>query len=110
MLRSVFLTAHFHVFQCSAFAQNKVILNAMKDELARSMEQLKLEKEAGPYYVSYLLQDAHTLRITADYGAIVVNTDNRYRMLKVDLRVGSYAQDNSNFVSLANLAGLISTA
>ncbi len=110
MLRSIFLTALFLVYQCGAFAQNKVILNAMKDELARSMEQLKLEKEAGPYYVSYLLQDAHTLRITADYGAITVNTDNRYRMLKLDLRVGSYAQDNSNFVSLANLAGLISTA
>lgn len=106
MKRLTFLFAILFVFQSGASAQNKVILNAMKDELTRTMGQLKLNEEAGPYYVSYFLQDAHLLRITADSGAITVNSDNRYRTLKVDLRVGNYTQDNSNFISLASLAGL----
>jgi predicted Zn-dependent protease len=109
MKRSIFLFAIFLVFQSGVYAQKKVLLDAMKDELARTMEQLKLNGEAGPYYVSYFLQDAHTLRITADYGAITVNSDNQYRTLKVDLRVGSYDQDNSNFLSLANIAGLVNS-
>jgi predicted Zn-dependent protease len=109
MKRLIFLFAILLAFQSGAYAQKKVLLDAMKDELARTMEKLKLNDEAGPYYVSYFLQDAHTLRITADYGAITVNSDNQYRTLKVDLRVGSYAQDNSNFLSLASIAGLVNS-
>jgi hypothetical protein len=91
----------------SAKAEKTVVFDAMKDELARSMQQLKLEGEAGPYYVSYLLTDAYILRISADSGAITANSENRNRTLKVDLRVGSYTQDNSNFLSLSNTAGLL---
>ena len=82
----------------------------MKDELARSMQQLKLEGEAGPVFMFLiLLTDAYVLRITADSGAITANSENRNRTLKVDLRVGSYTQDNSNFLSLSNTAGLLNT-
>jgi len=93
----------------NAMAQKTIILDAMKDELARSMQQLKLEGEAGPYYVSYLITDTCGLVIAADSGAITANSENRNRTLKVDLRVGSYAQDNSNFLSLSNVAGLLNT-
>ncbi len=108
MKRSIFLLAILLVFQCGAFAQNKVILNAMKDEMARSMQQLKLDGAAGPYYVSYFMQDVRNLRIIADSGALTTNSDNRFRTMKVDLRVGSYTLDNSNFLSLASIAGLVS--
>jgi len=37
-------------FPLSASAQKKVVFAAMKDELARSMKELKLENEPGPYY------------------------------------------------------------
>ena len=86
-------------FSCCALAQNKVILSAMKDELTRSMEQLKLENEAGPYYISYQLNDAYSLRIAADSGGVTANSENRGRTLSINLRVGSYAQDNTNFTS-----------
>ena len=98
-------------FSCCAQAQNKVILSAMKDELKRSMEQLKLENEAGPYYISYHLNDTYSLRIAADSGCITANSESRGRTLNMSLRVGSYAQDNSNFTSvsgLSNTASLLS--
>jgi predicted Zn-dependent protease len=110
MKRVIFSLAILSVFCCSAQAQNKVILSAMKDELARSMQELKLENEAGPYYISYRVRDTHSLRIAADSGAITVNSDGRSRSLNVDLRVGSYAQDNSNFVSLSNLSNMAGTS
>jgi predicted Zn-dependent protease len=109
MKRSLLLQAVLLIFCFSAYAQDKVILSAMQDELTRTMGKLKLESEAGPYYVSYLLSDGYGLRIIADSGAITVNSENRNRRLKVDLRVGSYAQDNSNFLSLSNAAGLASS-
>lgn len=114
MKRLILLQAALLIFSFGAHAENKVIFSAMKDELARTMEKLRLEKEAGPYYVSYILTDDYTLRITADSGAITVNSENRGRRLRVDLRVGNYTLDNSNFVSLSGIAGttasLLSTA
>jgi len=103
--KPILLLAVLLIFQSDMHAQRNVILSAMKDELARSVNQLKLEGEAGPYYVSYLLQDSYTLGIMADSGAIIANSDDRGRMLRTDLRVGSYTQDNSNFLSL-NLGNL----
>jgi predicted Zn-dependent protease len=108
MKRAIFLTAMLLCFLSRANAENAAIFSAMKDEMTRSMKELKLEGEAGPYYISYLLTDAYGLRISADSGAITINSDNRNRSLKIDLRVGSYAQDNSNFLSLSGTAGLLS--
>lgn len=100
------------IFQIDAFAQKAVILNAMKDELTRSAGQLKLEGEAGPYFLSYLLKDSYSLRVTADSGAITTDSENRNRALSIDLRVGSHALDNSNFLSLnlPSLTDLLTTA
>lgn len=108
MKRLILLLAALLTVSFSAHAENKVILSAMKDELARTMDTLKLENEAGPYYVSYILTDGYSLRITADSGAITVNSENRNRRLRIDLRVGNYTLDNSNFVSLSGIAGAAS--
>ncbi len=109
MIRITILLVVLLSLASNAMAQKTAILDAMKDELARSMQQLKLEGEAGPYYVSYLVTDTYGLRIAADSGAIIGNSENRNRTLKVDLRVGSYTLDNTNFLSLSNVAGLLNT-
>jgi predicted Zn-dependent protease len=99
------------IYQAAAFARESVILSAMEDELARSMEELKLEDQERPYYLSYLVKDIYSLRITADSGAIIANSESRSRNLRTDLRVGNYALDNSNFMSLSTaslLSGLTS--
>jgi predicted Zn-dependent protease len=107
MKHAIFLLAVLLNFSSSANAQKSILFDAMKDELTRSMQQLKLEGEAGPYYISYLVTDSYNLRIAADSGAVTLSSENRNRSLKVDLRVGSYTQDNSNFISLSNLSGLL---
>ena len=96
LLISILLTC-----QTVASAQESVLLNAMKDELLRSMSQLKLGDDDGPYYLSYLLKDLYSLRIRSDSGAITTDSEDHSRALKIDLRVGNYTLDNSNFVSLS---------
>jgi hypothetical protein len=109
MKRSLLFAAIFLIFSGAVPAQNQDILNAMKDELARSMEKLKLENEAGPYYLSYALRDEYSLNIAADSGGVIVNSEGRIRLLSVDLRVGSYALDNSNFGS-SGLGSILGSA
>ncbi len=108
MKRSLLLATFLLFPLCSAPAQNKALLTAMKDELTRSMEQLKIENAPAPYFLSYFICDISSWRIIADSGAITVNTEGRNRTLKVDLRVGSYSQDNSNFLNPLNVASLLS--
>jgi predicted Zn-dependent protease len=107
MRYSIVLSTMMMIFQCNVFAENKVLLNAMKDELARSIGQLKLEGEAGPYYISYIAEDVLEATIQAESGAITSSSENRSRWLNVDLRVGDYSLDNSNFVSGAGIARII---
>lgn len=90
-----------------SFAQSSVILDALKDELARSMDKLKIENEAGPYYLSFLLKDNYSLSINGNSGAIVSDIGTRSRVLRIDLRVGDYGLDNSNFLSSSGILGLL---
>jgi hypothetical protein len=101
MKKTFFLILIILVCQTAASAQQSVILGAMTDELTRSIEKLKLDDKKGPYYLSYLVKDVHSLRIAADSGAITTDSEGHFRTLRTDLRVGSYALDNSNFISLS---------
>jgi predicted Zn-dependent protease len=110
MKKSIGLSVFLLMIHTSAFAQTTVLINAMKDELARSMGQLKLEGEAAPYYLSYMVEDSYMVGVAAECGGVMANTESRTRSVKIDLRVGSYAQDNSNFISGgSSISGLISS-
>jgi predicted Zn-dependent protease len=93
-------------YQVAARAQEPVLMRAMEDEMARSMEELKLDGKEGPYYLSYLVMDSYQLSIRADSGAIIANPENHFRRLSINLRVGDYNLDNSNFLSLGSTSQL----
>ncbi len=74
-----------------------VILKALKEELARSMS-LKVETLEKPYFMAYVLTDIVTFDAEASLGALVTAPEtSRYRWFKPEVRVGSYALDNSEF-------------
>jgi TldD protein len=81
----------------SAQQQEDVLLKALKDEMSRSMEKLQLKDMEKPYYIEYAVEDAETFVIKAVFGAIVESDQDRSRLLRVGLRVGSYDLDNSEF-------------
>lgn len=79
-------------------AQESPVIRAMQDELRRSMTELRLKEEPPPYFVAYKVEDTAATRITASLGAVIRNVSGRNRTLQVDVRVGDYMFDNSNFV------------
>lgn len=81
----------------SAQQKEDVLLKALKDEMKRSMEKLQLKDMEKPYYIEYAVEDAEIFVIKAVFGAIVESDQDRSRVLRVGLRVGSYDLDNSEF-------------
>jgi predicted Zn-dependent protease len=78
--------------------ENKdVIIDAMTDELTRSMKSLQIEKMEKPYFLGYTISDNWQLGIEADFGSLSKSGVRRNRRLKVELRVGSYQLDNTGF-------------
>ena len=76
-------------------AQENPILKAMQSELNRSMQDLRMEEQKRPYFLSYLVADQTYVTIEASLGAVTQSDESRNRRLSVDLRVGSYELDNS---------------
>jgi predicted Zn-dependent protease len=70
-------------------------LAAMRAELARSMERLRLRGYEAPYFLSYQVKDVTRIELEGRYGALFEDASRRDRNLLVDLRVGSYDLDSS---------------
>lgn len=77
--------------------KSDVVLRAIVDELDRGKVGLKLEGLERPYFIEYSLQDRSSGSVSAVLGAVTNRGENRWRGLRTDVRVGSYALDNTNF-------------
>jgi hypothetical protein len=89
-------------------AQKDVPLRAMKDELSRSIAQVQLEKMDKPYFIAYRMDDIDQSSVSAMLGSSTQEQPWRMRLIGVEVRVGNYALDNSNYVSLRSFGGGIS--
>ncbi|HUQ90483.1 MAG TPA: metallopeptidase TldD-related protein [Bryobacteraceae bacterium] len=77
--------------------EKDIVLKAMKDELARS-RSLRVIGEP-PYYIEYTLDDAEMFYVSASYGGVLQERNNRLRQPRVRIRVGEAKLDNSNHIS-----------
>ena len=75
-----------------------VIMRAMHDELQRSKQLAVVAGQDAPYFFSYSLTDAETLRISASDGAVVNVSRNHFRSPDAQVRVGSYDFDNTGHI------------
>jgi len=82
-----------------ARAADDVVMKALHDELDRSMKQLQLEQLEKPYFISYRVQDRTSLDTSATFGGLLTRGVTRVRFLTVQVRVGDYQRDNSNFMT-----------
>ncbi len=78
--------------------ETDAILAAMQQELSRAVSSLRLETLEKPYFVEYAVSDLATFDLTASFGALVESRVDRSRPLRVDVRVGDYDLDNSEFL------------
>ena len=87
---------------CSSVrAADDVVLKAMRDELARSMANLRLEGLEKPYFIAYRVNERTSAEVSASFGSVLSDSEARTRTLTVEVRVGNPALDNSNFISFS---------
>jgi TldD protein len=94
------LPAFFLAACLSALAQTgseDPILRALAEELERS-KTLRLAAVEEPYYAEYGIDDLQTFGVVCSQGAVISSNTNRLRLPRVQLRVGDYAFDNTNYV------------
>jgi hypothetical protein len=74
-------------------------MKAMRDELDRSMKQLRLESLNRPYFIAYRVSDQTSSSMAAVLGSLTSSEQHHVRLLTVEVRVGDYTLDNTNFLS-----------
>ncbi len=92
------------VLTASASAQQPgdVETRAMRDEMQRSMKELRLQGADGPYFIAYKIVDSDRSTAEASFGSLLGSNQARSRTLSVSVRVGSYELDNSNAPATGN--------
>jgi TldD protein len=82
-------------------------LYALHDELGRSMARLQIPGMDKPFYIEYHLLDLDIKSVTASFGSLVASGTARTRYMSVDVRVGDYHLDSSNFISEDGFQGFL---
>jgi TldD protein len=82
-------------------------LHAMHDEMQRARTRLALAGVDKPFYIEYRLLDLDVRTVTASFGALVSSSTSRTRFMAVDVRVGNYHLDSSNFISEDGFQGFL---
>lgn len=89
-------------------AQESPLVQAMRDEVARAMDGLRMPGQPAPYFIACTIADVAGRQIVSTLGADVSDNRHRGRTVRVDVRVGDYARDSSRFVSFDRDPGVTS--
>jgi TldD protein len=76
------------------------LMRALRDEVGRAKTDLALPGMERPYLIVVRVEDESQSSVLASFGALDRDTHYRTRQLRVQVRVGDPALDNSNFVSM----------
>jgi len=85
----------------AAWAQNAEhqpdpLFRAMRDEIERS-RKLSIRNLEPPYFIQYGVDEQETFAVSASLGGLLSLRRDRFRSPEVQVRVGDYKFDNSNF-------------
>src|SRR5579864_5374482 len=89
------------VLASAAAAQEDVVMKAMRDEMDRSMKDLRLPDSPKPYFIAYRVDMVDLQGIGATLGSLLSLQPQRADMIGVEVRVGDASMDNTNFLSIA---------
>jgi predicted Zn-dependent protease len=83
------------------------VRQAMEDELARSMKELRMgEDEPKPYFIGYTVSDVDQATTSATLGALTAAHAYKGRLLRTEIRVGDASFDNTNFEGGASVEAI----
>jgi len=78
-----------------AFAETDVVLNAVTDEMKRTVGELHSESHPKPYFVSYTVRDVELALLGSCLGSPAEMNRSRFRVLDPIVRIGDYKLDSS---------------
>ncbi len=76
----------------------EAVLTAMNAEMERARALRLVSLADDVYFIQYALDDTENFSVRASLGAIVSRARTRMRVPRIDVRVGSYEFDNTNYV------------
>ncbi len=79
---------------------DEVLKKAMRDELSRSVNQLQFEQFGKPYFVAFRVSDVESINASATFGSPLSRYQGRARSFAAEVRIGSRALDNTNFLGM----------
>ena len=89
-------------------ASSEALMHAAEAELARAMA-LQLPEQLPPYAIHLEILDGSVSTSMATFGGMLSHATSPYRSARVDVRVGDYQLDNTNFnASFGERSGIIS--
>ncbi|MEP7353840.1 MAG: metallopeptidase TldD-related protein [Acidobacteriota bacterium] len=90
----------------AAIPADEILFRAMRDEMGRTMGELKtVDPQNPPYYVSYTVSDSDSYHVASTMGATISGSRNRSRTPIIEVRVGSYDSDNTNHTNTGAFSG-----
>ena len=78
-------------------ATDDPVRRAMRDELGRTMAEMRVEDQPRPHYAAYTVTEGSFARVSATFGAVTSQSEHRSRTLRSDVRVGDPSFDSGNF-------------
>lgn len=90
--------------------ETDLTLHAMHDEMERARDRLVLPGADKPFYIEYRLLDLDIRSISASFGALLSDSTAKIRLMSVDVRVGDYHLDSSNFLSDDGFRGFLGSS
>jgi hypothetical protein len=72
------------------------VMQAMKDEIERA-RKLTITSLETPYFIHFGLDESETFEVSATLGGVLSRRHDRFRSPEVQVRVGDYAFDNTNY-------------
>ena len=78
-----------------AAAKNDPMLQAMQAELNREKDAIVLPGMQHPYFIEYRLEDIVSYDVQAGYGALTGEDETHQKVVRVNVRIGSFTSDNS---------------
>jgi hypothetical protein len=79
-----------------------IIMKAMRDELQRNMSNLEYKNYKKPFFISYSIEDVHSLYINATLGAITTSDISHNRDWRIRVIIGDYKLTDENFEEITN--------
>lgn len=79
-----------------------VAIEALQTEMTRGMAELTLDNQPTPYWMEGNIIDVRYSKTNSTSGEILFHDANRYRRLRLDVRVGDLSFDNSNIDSFSS--------